>query len=74
MDLIANSIVYTPERGKDSRPFSLRAVGSPGEPFVKRVVGLPGEAIQIRDGDLHANGVLCRKSLSQVWQMSITTR
>ena len=65
------AVFYSPERGKDSRPFSLRAVGSPGEPFVKRVVGLPGEAIQIRDGDLHANGVLCRKTLSQVWQTAI---
>ena len=33
--------------------------------FVKRVVGLPGETIQIVDGDIHANGRLCRKTLTE---------
>ena len=35
----------------------------PGEAFVKRIVGLPGEAIQIVDGNVYANGEICRKSL-----------
>lgn len=33
----------------------------PTEAYVKRVVGLPGERVQIIDGDVYANGVLCRK-------------
>lgn len=32
------------------------------KPYVKRVVGLPGEAIQLRGGDVFADGVLLRKS------------
>ena len=36
----------------------------PGEAFVKRIVGLPGEAIQIVEGDVFANGEICRKSLA----------
>jgi signal peptidase I len=34
-------------------------------PFVKRVVGLPNEAVQIKDGDIYANGEICRKDLPQ---------
>jgi signal peptidase I/rubredoxin len=33
-------------------------------PFVKRVVGLPNESVQIRDGDIYANGEICRKDLA----------
>ena len=69
------AVFYTPDRTATRtarpRPFALRAVGSPGEPYVKRVVGLPGEAIHIRDGDIYADGRLCRKTLSQVWQTAI---
>lgn len=36
------------------------------KPYVKRVVGLPGEAIQVRDGDVYADGQLARKALAQV--------
>lgn len=32
--------------------------------YVKRVVGLPGESIELRDGDLYADGVLQRKPLA----------
>jgi signal peptidase I len=34
---------------------------NPREAYVKRVVGLPGEKVQIIDGDIYADGVLCRK-------------
>jgi len=34
------------------------------EAYVKRVVGLPGERIQIIDGDVYADGRLCRKDLA----------
>lgn len=36
---------------------------NPREAYVKRVVGLPGERIQIIDGDIYADGRLCRKDL-----------
>ncbi|MCA9067860.1 MAG: signal peptidase I, partial [Planctomycetaceae bacterium] len=29
--------------------------------YVKRLAGLPGETIEIREGDVYANGTLCRK-------------
>ncbi|MEM9703356.1 MAG: signal peptidase I, partial [Planctomycetota bacterium] len=32
--------------------------------YVKRVVGLPGESVRVADGDVWANGQLCRKSLA----------
>ncbi|HWL09718.1 MAG TPA: signal peptidase I [Planctomicrobium sp.] len=35
----------------------------PREAYVKRVAGLPGEQIEIRDGEVFANGILCRKPL-----------
>ncbi|MFN0195689.1 MAG: signal peptidase I [Planctomycetaceae bacterium] len=37
---------------------------NPTEVYVKRVVGLPGESIQIRNGDIHINGRLNRKTLA----------
>lgn len=38
--------------------------------FIKRIVGLPGETIELRDGDVYANGELARKPpgvQSQLW-------
>ena len=37
----------------------------PTPPFVKRVVGLPNESVQIIDGDIYADGKICRKNLDQ---------
>ena len=37
----------------------------PVPPFVKRIVGLPNEAVQIVDGDIYANGRICRKDLDE---------
>ena len=37
----------------------------PTPPFVKRIVGLPNEAVQIIDGDIYADGQICRKDLEQ---------
>lgn len=37
--------------------------------YVKRVVGLPGESIRLWEGDVYANGELCRKSWSQMREM-----
>ena len=39
--------------------------------FVKRVVGLPGESIRIRDGNIYANGKLCRKTLAEQEALAI---
>lgn len=36
--------------------------------YVKRVVGLPGESIRLWEGDVYANGELCRKSWRQMWE------
>jgi signal peptidase I len=44
---------------------------NPLEAYVKRVVGLPGEQIQIIDGDLYADGSLCRKSWDEQCQLRI---
>lgn len=35
------------------------------KPYVKRVIGLPNEQIQIKDGDIWANGELVRKTMAQ---------
>jgi signal peptidase I len=37
----------------------------PTPPFVKRIVGLPNESVQIIDGDIYADGRICRKDLDQ---------
>jgi signal peptidase I len=33
----------------------------PRQAYVKRVIGLPGETIELRDGEVYADGLLCRK-------------
>ena len=43
----------------------LKNPARPNPPFVKRIVGLPHESVQIIDGDIYANGQICRKSLDQ---------
>jgi signal peptidase I len=40
-------------------------------PCVKRIVGLPGEPIEIREGDIYANGVIQRKQLDQQRAMAV---
>jgi signal peptidase I len=37
----------------------------PVPPFVKRIVGLPNEAVQVVDGDIYADGRICRKDLDE---------
>jgi signal peptidase I len=41
-----------------------RNPSDPLEAYVKRAVGLPGETIELRDGEVFANGVQQRKSLT----------
>lgn len=38
---------------------------------IKRIVGLPGERIEIRDGDIYADGVLQRKTLATQRAMAV---
>lgn len=40
--------------------------------YVKRIVGLPGETIQLREGDVYADGELCRKSWRQMRHLQQT--
>lgn len=44
---------------------AVRDPDHPNEKAVKRVVGLPNERIEVRDGDLYANGVLVRSSFPE---------
>jgi signal peptidase I len=39
--------------------------------LVKRIVGLPGESIEIRDGDVFANGQIQRKNLAQQHALAV---
>lgn len=50
---------------------AFRGPHHPGKIQVKRVVGLPGESIRIRHGDVYADGVLQRKTLSQQRAMAV---
>ena len=41
------------------------------KPYVKRVIGLPGEHLQLREGDIWANGQLVRKTLAELRECRI---
>lgn len=51
---------------------ALRSPAEEGQYGVKRIAGLPGERISIRDGDVLANGRVCRKSLVQLRAVAVT--
>jgi len=46
-------------------PMVFRRLDQATTAFVKRVVGLPGESVQVIDGNIYANGRICRKTLAQ---------
>lgn len=48
-----------------------RNPGQATQAFVKRVAGLPGERVQVIDGDVYADGHICRKSLANQRAMRI---
>jgi type IV secretory pathway protease TraF len=52
-------------------PVAFRSPSKASDVVVKRVVGLPGEAIEIRDGDIYADGRIQRKSLAEQRAMAI---
>ncbi len=39
--------------------------------YIKRLLGLPGEEIRIHEGEVYANGALCRKTLDQARRMRV---
>ena len=55
------------------RRWEVVAYNDPHEPgaAVKRVAGLPGEKIEIRGGDLYADGRIVRKSLAEFRQTAV---
>jgi signal peptidase I len=50
---------------------AFRRLSQADQIVVKRIVGLPGEAIEIRHGDVHADGRLLRKNLAQQRALAI---
>ena len=69
--LLVDKLVYRvrPPRRWEAAVF--RCPVDDKKPYVKRVIGLPGEAVRVFDGDVYADGVLLRKTLSQVRETRI---
>jgi signal peptidase I len=42
-----------------------------GFDFIKRILGLPGESVEIQDGDLYVDGMLCRKTIDEFKAMRV---
>lgn len=58
-----SAFVFRQPRRWDLATF--RGNGPKSEIYVKRVVGLPGETVELRHGDVYADGVVQRKNLAQ---------
>ncbi|WP_437192086.1 signal peptidase I [Planctomicrobium sp. SH527] len=59
---------------RDPRRWEVIVFRNPSDPrqaYVKRVAGLPGETIELRSGDVYADGKLCRKPLSVQRSMKV---
>jgi signal peptidase I len=50
---------------------AFRAPGRPTQIYVKRIVGLPGEAIELRHGDVYADGKIQRKTLKTLRSLAV---
>ncbi len=61
--LLVNKHAYMLRRPHRWEVIVFRNPGNPLEAYVKRAVGLPGETMEIREGEVIANGVPQRKSL-----------
>lgn len=56
--IIVNKLLYRVAAPERYDVFVFRNPQKPWESYIKRLVGLPGETIQVKNGDLYANGVL----------------
>ncbi|MGC1275566.1 MAG: signal peptidase I [Planctomycetaceae bacterium] len=59
---------------RDPRRWEVVVFRNPNHPtqaFVKRIAGLPGERVRVVDGDLYADGEICRKSFETQRAMRI---
>ncbi|MBQ16170.1 MAG: hypothetical protein CMJ65_03490 [Planctomycetaceae bacterium] len=63
--LLVHKLPWVFSQVKRWEPIVFRRPGRATMAFVKRVIGLPGESVQIRGGDVHVDGRLCRKTLAQ---------
>jgi len=61
--LLVDKLTYSLRGPRRWELAAFRHPHEPGRIVVKRVVGLPGESVQIRDGEVYADGRLQRKSL-----------
>lgn len=64
--LLVNKNVFDFRRPRRWEMVVFRCPAEPARAFVKRVVGLPGETVQIRNGDVHIDHELARKSLPEL--------
>jgi signal peptidase I len=69
--LLVQKNVYEFRRPRRWEVVVLNGPVRPVPPFVKRIVGLPHESLQIIDGDIYANGKICRKDLAHQQAMRI---
>jgi signal peptidase I len=69
--LLVSKSVFDLRRPRRWEIAVFRCPADPSKAFVKRVVGLPGEKVRIRGGDIYINGVLSRKSLSEIRALRI---
>jgi signal peptidase I len=63
--VLIDKSIFNFRRPRRWEVIALRHPEDAGRTLVKRVVGLPGESIQIRHGDVYANGRIQRKTLLQ---------
>jgi signal peptidase I len=69
--LLVDKMVYQHRGPKRWEIAVFRCPVDDSKPYVKRVVGLPGERMKIFDGDVHANGLLQRKTWTEVRELAI---
>jgi signal peptidase I len=63
--LLVQKNLYEFRRPRRWEVVVLKSPARPTPPFVKRIVGLPNESVQIIDGDIYADGKICRKDLDE---------
>jgi signal peptidase I len=69
--VLIDKAIYQFRRPRRWEVVAFRHPEQPSQTLLKRVVGLPGESIQIRDGDVYADGQILRKTLPQQRALAI---